>query len=78
MIMVEQGGELPEKATEEIQWEAKEEIARAERLAMELDRRKGHNGMQDDSEASEDEHLDGAPTRRHHPMFNSRCNTDRY
>jgi hypothetical protein len=33
------------KTVEEIQWEAKEEIARAERLARELDKRKGHNGL---------------------------------
>jgi hypothetical protein len=42
-----------------------------------LDKKKGHDGMQDDSEALKDEHLDGAPTRRHHPKFNSWCNTDR-
>jgi hypothetical protein len=43
--MVEQGGELPEKTTKEIQWEAKEAIACAERLAQELDKRKGHNDL---------------------------------
>jgi hypothetical protein len=75
--MVEQGGELPEKTVEVIQREAEEEIARAEHLHRELVKRKGHNGMQDDSEASEDEHPDGAPTRRHHPKFNSRRNADR-
>jgi hypothetical protein len=31
--MVEQGGELPEKTIEELQREAEEEIAHAERLA---------------------------------------------
>jgi hypothetical protein len=36
VYMVEQGGELSEKAIEEIQWEAEEEIARAEHLAREL------------------------------------------
>jgi hypothetical protein len=40
VYMVEQGGELPEKTTEEPQQEAEEEIARAERLARELDKRK--------------------------------------
>jgi hypothetical protein len=46
-------------------------------LARELNKRKGHNGMQDDSGGSENERSDGAPTRRHHPKFNSRCNIDR-
>jgi hypothetical protein len=77
VYVVEKGGELPEKTTEELQCEVEEEIARAERLARDLDRRKGHNGLQDDSGGSEDEHKDGVPTRRHHPKFNSRCNTDR-
>jgi hypothetical protein len=71
VYMVAQDGELPEKSTEEHQWEVDEEIACAERLAWELDKWKGHNGMQDDSRASEDERPDGAPTRRHHPKFNS-------
>jgi hypothetical protein len=39
--MVEQGGELSEKTAEEIQRDAEEEIARIERLARELDKRKG-------------------------------------
>jgi hypothetical protein len=69
--MVEQSGELLEKTIEEIQWEAEEEIARAERLARELDKRTGHNSMHDDSKASKDEHEDGAPTSRHHLKFNS-------
>jgi hypothetical protein len=69
--MVEQGGELLEKTTEELQWEAKEEIARAERLTWELDKSKGHNSLHDDSGGSEDERKNGAPTRRHHPEFNS-------
>jgi hypothetical protein len=43
--MVEQGGQLPAKTTKEIQWEAEEEIARAECLARELIKRKGHNGL---------------------------------
>jgi hypothetical protein len=59
--MVEQGGELSEKTTEEIQCEAEEEIANVECLARELDKRKGHYGL----------HPDGAPTRWHHPKFNS-------
>jgi hypothetical protein len=51
-------------------------------LAKELDKRKGHNGMpghnslQDDSRALEDEPRDGAPSRRHHPKFNSRHRAD--
>jgi hypothetical protein len=67
--------ELPEKTTEEIQQEAEEEITRAACLARELDqardRGKRHNGPQDDSGASDDEPRDGAPTRRHHPKFDS-------
>jgi hypothetical protein len=51
-------------------------IACAKRLARELDKRKGQNGLQDDSGGSEDEHPDGGPTRRHHAKFNSQCNTD--
>jgi hypothetical protein len=75
--MMEQGGELSEKTTEELQREAEEEIAQAERLAQELDKRKGHNGLQDDLGGSKDERPDGAPTRRHHPKFNSQRNSDR-
>jgi hypothetical protein len=71
VYMVEQGDELLEKTTEEIKREAEEEIARAEQLAQELDKRKGHKGLQDDSGVSEHEHPDRAPTRRHHPKFNS-------
>jgi hypothetical protein len=48
VYMVEQGGELSEKTTEELQQEAEDEIARAKHLAWELDKRKGHNGLQDD------------------------------
>jgi hypothetical protein len=44
---------------------------RGERLARELDKRKGHNGLQDDSRGTEDEQSDGALTRRNHPKFNS-------
>jgi hypothetical protein len=47
--MVELGGEPLEKTAKEIQWEAEEEIARTERLAKELNKRKGHNDLQDDS-----------------------------
>jgi hypothetical protein len=45
VYMVEQVGELSKKTAKEIQWEAEEEIARAEHLARELDKRKGHNGL---------------------------------
>jgi hypothetical protein len=38
--MVEQGGEFLEKTTEELQQEAEEKIACAERLARELNKRK--------------------------------------
>jgi hypothetical protein len=69
--MVEQGGEPLEKTTEEIQREVEEEIARVEHLARELNKRKGHNDMQDDFEALENDHPDGAPRKRHHPKFNS-------
>jgi hypothetical protein len=69
VYMVEKGGEPPEKTAEEIQREAVEEIARAEHLARELDKRKGHNGLQDILGGSEDEHSDGAPTRSYHPKF---------
>jgi hypothetical protein len=76
VYMVEQGGELPKKTTEELQWEVEEEIARAQQLARELNKRKGNNGLQDDLGGSEDEHPDGAPTRSHHPKFNSWLNTN--
>jgi hypothetical protein len=68
--MVGMGDQLPKKTVTEIQREALEEVARAKRLFRELDKRKGQNVMQDDSEALEDDHPDGAPTRRHHPKFN--------
>jgi hypothetical protein len=42
---VEQGGELSEKTTEELQREAKEGITHVEQLAWELEKRKGHNGV---------------------------------
>jgi hypothetical protein len=74
--MVGQGEELPEKTAEEIPWEADEEIAQATHLAWDAKRRKKHNGLQDNSGASDDETRDGAPTRRHHPKFNSRCPID--
>jgi hypothetical protein len=51
VYMVEQCGELLEKTAEEIQREAEEGIARIERFARELDKRKWHNGLQDDSGA---------------------------
>jgi hypothetical protein len=77
VYMVGQGDHVPGKTTKEIQREAKEEIAHAKRLARELDKRKGHNGLQDNSEGLVDEHRDGAPSRSHHPEFNSRRRTDR-
>jgi hypothetical protein len=40
-------------------------------------KRKGHNGLQDDLGGLEDEHPNGGPARRHHPKFNTRHNTDR-
>jgi hypothetical protein len=46
-------------------------------LAREAKRGKRHNGLQDDLGASEDEPRDSAPTRRHHPKFNSQCPVDR-
>jgi hypothetical protein len=69
--MVSQGNQPPKKIAKEIQQEVEEEIARAESLARELNKNKGHNDLQDDSEGLEDEHRDGAPLRRHHPKFNS-------
>jgi hypothetical protein len=45
VYMVAQDGDLPEKTTKELQREAEEKIARVERLARELDKRKGHNFM---------------------------------
>jgi hypothetical protein len=45
VYIVEWGGELPEKTIEELQQEAKEEIVCDERLAWELDKRKGHNDL---------------------------------
>jgi hypothetical protein len=74
---VGQGDPPREKTTEEILQEAEEEIARATHLARELDKRKGHNILHDDSRALEDEPKDGAPSRRHHPKSNSRHRADR-
>jgi hypothetical protein len=71
VYMVGNGVELPEKTVEEIQREADEEIAHAACLAREAERGKRHSSLQDDSGASDDEPRDGAPTRRHHPKFNS-------
>jgi hypothetical protein len=73
--MVGNKEEPPEKTTEEIQQEAKEEIACAAHLARQPDqarnRGKKHNGLQYNSGASDDEPRDGAPMRRHHPKFDS-------
>jgi hypothetical protein len=66
--MVGQGDPPPAKTTEE--------MARATHLARELDKRKGHNGLQDDSRALEDEPGDGSPSRRHHLKFYSQCRDD--
>jgi hypothetical protein len=76
VYMVRNGEELLERTAEEIPWEAGEEIARAAHLAREAERGKRHNGLQDDSSASDDEPRDGAPTRRHRPKFNSQCPVD--
>jgi hypothetical protein len=54
VYMVGNGEEPPEKAVEEIQWEAEEEIAHAARLAREAERGKRHNGLQDDLGALDD------------------------
>jgi hypothetical protein len=75
--MVGRGEEPPEKTVEEIQREAEEEIARAACLARDAKNGKRHNGLQDDSGASDDEPRDDTPLRRHHPKFNSRHTTDR-
>jgi hypothetical protein len=77
VYMVGNGEELLEKTSDEIQWEADEETACIAHLAREAERGKRHNGPQDDSGASDDEPRDGAPTRRHHPKFNSRRPADR-
>jgi hypothetical protein len=80
---LENGEQPPEKTAEEIQQEAEEEIAHVACLARELDKArnigKRHNGMQDDSGASDDDPRDGAPMRRHHTKFDSRypANQDR-
>jgi hypothetical protein len=73
VYLVGQGDEPPEKTVEEIQWEAKEEIAQVAHLARDAQRGKKHNSLQDDSRASDDEPRDGSPPRRHHPKFNPRC-----
>jgi hypothetical protein len=65
VYMVGNGEPPPAKTTKVIQQEAGEELARATYLARELDKGKGHNGLQDDSGVSEDEPRDGAPSRRH-------------
>jgi hypothetical protein len=49
VYMVGQGDPPPTKTTKEIQQEAEEEMAQAAHLARELDKRKGHNDLQDDS-----------------------------
>jgi hypothetical protein len=69
--MVGNGEELLDKTIEEIQLETDEELAYAAYLAREAERGKRHIGLQDDSGASNDAARDGAPTRRHHPKFNS-------
>jgi hypothetical protein len=52
-------------------------MAWAEHLARELNKRKGHNGLQDDSGATEDEPMDGPSSRKHHPKFNSQHRANR-
>jgi hypothetical protein len=46
-------------------------ITRATWLAKEANRGKRHNDLQDDFGSSDDEPRDDAPSRRHHPKFNS-------
>jgi hypothetical protein len=75
--MVGNGEEPLDKMVKEIHQEAKEEITHATCLARETKRGKRHNGLQDDSSASEDEPRDGTPVRRHQPKFNSQCLVDR-
>jgi hypothetical protein len=77
--MVRNGEKLPDKTVEKIQRETDIELTHAARLAREAERGKRHNGMQDDSGASDDEPRDGAPMRRHHTKFDSRypANQDR-
>jgi hypothetical protein len=77
VYMVRQGEELPEKIVEEIQREANEKIAQVAHLARDAKKGKRHNGLQDVSGASDDEPRDGAPSRRHHPKFNSWHPADR-
>jgi hypothetical protein len=77
VYMVGNRDELPDKTVEEIQQETDIELACAAHLAREVERGKRHNGMQEDTAASKDEPGDGAPTRRHHLKFNSRCPVDR-
>jgi hypothetical protein len=69
--MVGNGEELPDKTVKEIQWETNMELDCAAHLAREAKRGKRHNGLQDESNALEDEPGDGTPMRRHHPKFNS-------
>jgi hypothetical protein len=78
VYMMGNGEELPDKTVKEIQRETDEELARTTRLVREAERGKRHNSLQDDLGASEDEPRDGAPARRHHPKFNSRCTVDRF
>jgi hypothetical protein len=79
VYMVGNGEEPQEKTIEEIQREAKEEIAHTTRLDREAEKGKRHNDLQDDSGESDDEPRDGTPMRRHHPKFNPRhpANRDR-
>jgi hypothetical protein len=42
-------------------------------LARDADKGKRYNGLQDNLGSSNDEPRDGAPSRRHHPKFNSQC-----
>jgi hypothetical protein len=77
VYMVGNREELPDKSIEEIQRETNEEFTCVARLAREAERGKRHNNQRDDSGTLEDEPRDGAPVRRHHPKFNSRCNADR-
>jgi hypothetical protein len=72
IYMVAQGDQPAEKTTEKIAREAEEELTRMTWLARETDKGKSDNSCQEDSESSEGEAGDGAPSRRHHPKFNQR------
>jgi hypothetical protein len=59
--MVGQEDQPPEKSVKEIQHGDDEEMAQATHLSRDINKRKWHNGLQDDSRALEDEPSDGPP-----------------